>query len=92
MKRIEKLAYQVELPNTLVEVHNVFYGFHLRRYVCDPKITIEPTILEDLVVESDITLIRRHIRIVDRDTKELMNKTVLLIKSLMERYPCIKFD
>ena len=69
IERIGKLTYKIELPSSLVGVHNVFHVSHLRKYVHDPETTIPPTGLDDLVVEPNLTFVRQLVRVVARDEK-----------------------
>ena len=80
LDRIGKLAYRVELPARLSGVHNVFHVSHLRKYVHDPSIIIEPAQQDDLEIQPNLTILRRPIRIIDRGTKQLTIKVVNLIK------------
>lgn len=80
IKRIGKLAYRVELPNSLAGVHDIFYISHLRKCIRDPETAIASIVLTDLVVEPNLTIVRKPVRIVTRDEKRLRNKTVRLIK------------
>lgn len=80
IERIEKLAYRVELPSSLAGVHDVFHVSHLRKCIRDPETTITPTMLDDLVVKPDMTIVRKPIRIVARDEKKLRSKTVRLVR------------
>ncbi|WVZ80145.1 hypothetical protein U9M48_027644, partial [Paspalum notatum var. saurae] len=54
--RIEKLAYWLELPESMKGVHNVFHVFMLRKYLRDPEqhITLEP-----VTIEQDLTFAAR---------------------------------
>lgn len=52
---IGTLAYRVELPNRLSEVHNVFYVLYLRKYVHDPSLIMEASQQENLEVELNLT-------------------------------------
>lgn len=61
VERIGKLVYRVELPNSLVGVHDIFHISHLRKCIRDPETTIAPNILEDLVVEPSLTIVRRQV-------------------------------
>lgn len=42
LERIRKLAYRVELPDRLAEVHNVFHVSQLRNFLHDTAIRVEP--------------------------------------------------
>lgn len=57
MERIVKLAYRIELPNSLAEIHNGFHISQLRKRMHDPETTIALTTLKGLVVEPNMTLL-----------------------------------
>lgn len=80
LERIDALAYRIELPERMAGIHNVFHVSHLRKYVYDPSLVVEPTVQEDLEVEPDLTAVRHPVQIVDRDEKEFRNKVVKLVK------------
>ena len=46
--RVGKLAYRLELPESMKGVHNVFHVSMLRKYLRDPEhhITLEPVTIE----------------------------------------------
>ena len=79
-ERIGPVAYRVELPEKLAGVHDVFHISHLRKFIRDPSVVIPSTQFEDLVVEPNLTIERRPLRIVDRSTKQLRRKQVDLVK------------
>ena len=80
IERIGKLAYRLELRSSLAGVHDVFHISHLRKCVRDPETAIAPIVLDDLVVEPDLTIVRKPVRIVARDEKRLRTKTARLVK------------
>lgn len=75
-----EIAYMIKLPSSLAGVHGVLHISHLRKCVRDPETTITLTALEDLVVESDMTLVRHLVCIMTKNEKKLRNKTVILMK------------
>lgn len=58
----------------------MFSIFLILYCVRDPETTIAPKLLEDLVVELDLTIVRKPVGIVARDEKRLRTKTVRLLK------------
>ena len=80
LEKIGGLAYRVDLPEKLSGVHNVFHVSHVRRYVHDPLDIVQPALFEDMDVEPNLTIERRPLRIVDKDTKQLRKKIVNLVK------------
>ena len=78
LERVGKLAYGLELPNSMRGVHNVFHVSMLRKYLRDPEqhMTLEPeTIKEDLTFEA------RPVRILEAD-KVLRRRTLKYLKVL----------
>ena len=80
MRESGNFLIRVGLPSSLAGVHDVFHVSHLRKCARDLKTTIAPVVLEDLVVEPDLTIVRKPIQIVARDEKKLRNMTVKLVK------------
>jgi hypothetical protein len=52
LKRVREVAYQLELPDHLVDVHDVFHVSQLRKCLKVPK---EQLAMEDLTVQDDLT-------------------------------------
>ena len=61
-------------------MHNVFHVSHLRKYVHDPSMIVEPGQQFDLEIQPNLTILRWPIRIVARDIKRLRKKVVNLVK------------
>ena len=80
LERIGTVAYRIELPERMSGIHNVFHVSHLRKFVHDPSLVVEPVVQEDLEVEPNLTVVRNPVQIVDRDEKQLRNKVVKLVK------------
>jgi ribosomal protein L21E len=52
LKRVREVAYQLELPDHLVDVHDVFHVSQLKKCLKVPK---EHLAMEDLTVQDDLT-------------------------------------
>ncbi|XP_057720272.1 uncharacterized protein LOC130934751 [Arachis stenosperma] len=72
-----KSAYQLALPPNLSRLHNVFHVSQLRKYQHDPSHVLQQ---EDVTLKDDLTFELPAMKIVDRSTKQLRNKTVRLVK------------
>ncbi|WMV49811.1 hypothetical protein MTR67_043196 [Solanum verrucosum] len=79
LRRIGKVAYELQLPNELASVHPVFHVYLLKKCIGDPK-TIVP--LEDLGVKEKISYEEVSVEILDRQVKKLRNKEVTYVKVL----------
>jgi hypothetical protein len=78
-KRIEPIAYEINLPSQLAKVHNVFHVSLLRKADVDPSRVLPQVPVE---VKEDLTLEVRPIKILDWGEKELRNKKVPIIRVL----------
>jgi hypothetical protein len=77
--RVGKLAYRLELPESMKGVHNVFHVSMLRKYFRDPErqITMEP-----IVIEQDLTLEVRPVRILEESERVMRHRTLKYVKVL----------
>jgi len=82
-ERVGSVAYRLELPSELSQVHDVFHVSMLRKYVADPShvLVSQPVSLrEDLVYEEE------PVQILDRKEQVLRNKTIPLVKVLWRNH------
>ena len=56
------MAYQLELPDNLFDVHNVFHVSQRKKCLCVPK---EKLPMEELSVQGDLTYMEYPIKILD---------------------------
>jgi hypothetical protein len=71
------VAYRVELPPELVEVHYVFNVSTLRRYVHDPLHHVD---FEPLQIQANLRYDELPVQILDRKEQKLKTKTIALVK------------
>ena len=79
LKRIGKVAYELELPADLAAVHPVFHISLLKKCVGDPA-SIVP--LESVVVKDSLSYEDVPVEILDRQVRRLRNKEVASVKVL----------
>jgi hypothetical protein len=72
-----EMAYQLELPNNLSDVHNVFHVYQLKKCLCVPK---EQLPKEELSVQGDLTYTEYPIKILDTLTRVTRNKVIKMCK------------
>ena len=77
LKRIGPVAYQIALPPHLSNLHEVFHVSQLRKYHPNPTHFLEP---ESIQLKEDLTFCVPSARIVDKSSRQLQNKTMLLVK------------
>jgi len=80
-KRIGEVAYQLELPPQLADLHDVFHVSALRKALLHPEHIVETTPEE---VEPDRSVPLWPIRIEDSETRVLRRKRVPLVRVLWD--------
>jgi len=63
LKRVNPMAYQIALPLSFSNLHNVFHVSQLRKYLHDPSHVIE---LDNIQVKENLTYETLPLRIEDR--------------------------
>jgi hypothetical protein len=75
LKRVEEVAYQLELPDHLPDVHDFFHVSQLKKCLRVPE---EQLPLEDLSVQDDLTYAEYPIKILDTLTRVVTEPPKLL--------------
>ena len=83
LKRVDTVAYRLELPPSLLGVHEVFHVSMLRKYTPDPTHVVD---LGELTVDTDGTFEEGLVRIMDNREQVLRCKTVRLVKVLWQHH------
>ena len=71
------MAYQLELPAHLSDVHDVFHVSQLKKCLCVPE---EQLLMEEFSVQGDLTYIEYPIKIIDTLTWVTRNKVIKMCK------------
>ena len=79
LKRVGKVAYELELPQEMELVHPVFHVSMLRKCLGDPTSIIP---LDEVIIEDNLTYEEVPVDIFDRQVKRLRNKDVASVKVL----------
>jgi hypothetical protein len=77
LKRVGEVAYQLELPDHLADVHDVFHVFQLKKCLRVPE---EQLPMEELSVQGDLTDTEYPIKILDTLTRVTRNKVIKMCK------------
>ncbi|KAA3460467.1 DNA/RNA polymerases superfamily protein [Gossypium australe] len=83
LKRVGQVAYQLELPSELKQMHDVFHVSMLRRYRSDPSHVVP---VEEVELRPDLSYEEEPIQIFERDVKVLRRKSVPLVKVLWRNH------
>jgi hypothetical protein len=76
-RRVGEVAYQLELPEHLADVHDVFHVSQLKKCLRVPE---EQLPMEDLSVQDDLTYAEYPIKIFDTLTRVTRNKVIKMCK------------
>jgi hypothetical protein len=76
-RRVGEMAYQLELPASLSDVHNVFHVSQLKKCLRVPE---EQLPMEELSVQGDLTYTEYLIKILDTLTRVTRNKVIKMCK------------
>ncbi|WRX22760.1 Reverse transcriptase domain - like 10 [Theobroma cacao] len=79
IKRIGPVAYRLELPPELDQIHNVFHVSMLKKYVPDPSHILEAPSIE---LHDDLKFEVQLVSILDRKDRVLRNKSISMVKVL----------
>jgi hypothetical protein len=77
LKRVGEVAYQLELPDHLADVHDVFHISQLKKCLRVPE---EQLPMEELSVQSDLTYTEYPVKILDTLTRVTRNKVIKMCK------------
>jgi hypothetical protein len=72
-----EVAYQLELPPQLLDVHDVFHVSQLKKYLRVPE---EQLPMEELDLGSDLTYSERPVKILDTKERVTRNKVIKMCK------------
>ncbi|KAI3731639.1 hypothetical protein L1987_62828 [Smallanthus sonchifolius] len=76
-KRIGPVAYQLNLPDTLNGVHNVFHVSNLTKCLSDETLVVP---LEELEIDEQLRFIEEPVEIMDREVKTLKLSKIPIVR------------
>ncbi|GJS37012.1 putative reverse transcriptase domain-containing protein [Tanacetum coccineum] len=77
IKRVETVAYKLELPQQLSRVHNTFHVLNLKKCLSDESLVIP---LEELRVDDKLHFMEEPVEVMDREIKQLKRSRIPIIK------------
>ncbi|GKF60603.1 hypothetical protein Tco_0177389 [Tanacetum coccineum] len=67
-ERISLVAYKLELPEELINVHNTFYVSNLKKCLSDESLVIP---MKELQLDDKLNFMEEPVEIMDREVKQL---------------------
>jgi hypothetical protein len=77
LEKRSEVAYQLELPPQLSDVHDVFYVSQLEKCLCVPE---EQILIEDLDAKEDLFYQEYPVKIVETSERVIRNKRIKMCK------------
>nr|GEX18057.1 putative reverse transcriptase domain, ribonuclease H-like domain, aspartic peptidase domain protein [Tanacetum cinerariifolium] len=77
LKRIGPVAYKLELPEELSNVHNTFHVSNLKKCLTDESLII---LMKELKLDDKLNFVEEPVEIIDREIKKLRQSRIPIIK------------
>nr|GEU53079.1 reverse transcriptase domain-containing protein [Tanacetum cinerariifolium] len=77
IEAIGPVAYRIELPEELQNVHNTFYIFNLKKCLSDESLAIP---MKELRLDDNLNFAEEPVKIMDREIKKLRQSRIPIIK------------
>ncbi|KAD5961887.1 hypothetical protein E3N88_13360 [Mikania micrantha] len=76
-KRIGPVAYELNLPDELSSVHNMFHISNLKKCLSDETLVIP---IEEIQIDEQLNIVEEPVEIMDRETKKLKLSKIPIVK------------
>ncbi|GKD52170.1 putative reverse transcriptase domain-containing protein [Tanacetum coccineum] len=77
LERIGPVAYKLELPKELINVHNSFHVSNLKKCLSDESLVIP---MKELRLDNKLNFVEEPVEIMDREVKQLKQSRIPIIK------------
>ncbi|GJU91262.1 hypothetical protein Tco_1303685 [Tanacetum coccineum] len=77
LERIGPVAYKLELPEELGNVHNTFHVSSLKKFLSDESLVIP---MKELQVDDKLNFVDELVEIMDREVKQLKQSRIPIVK------------
>ncbi|GJW95106.1 hypothetical protein Tco_0174778 [Tanacetum coccineum] len=77
LKRIGPVAYKLELPEELSNVHGTFHVSNLKKFLSDESLVIP---MKELQLDDKLNFVEEPIEIMDREVKQLKQSRIPIVK------------
>ncbi|GKE38699.1 hypothetical protein Tco_1462104 [Tanacetum coccineum] len=77
LKRVGPVAYKLELPEELSNVHNTFHVSNLKKCLSDESLVIP---MKELWLDDKLKFVEEPVEIMDREVKQLKQSRISIVK------------
>ncbi|GJX09378.1 hypothetical protein Tco_0199237 [Tanacetum coccineum] len=77
LERISPMAYKLELPEELSNVHSTFHISNLKKYLSDESLVIP---MKELRLYDKLNFVKEPVKIIGREVKQLKQSRILIVK------------
>ncbi|GKD06632.1 hypothetical protein Tco_1181606, partial [Tanacetum coccineum] len=77
LERIGPVAYKLELPEELSNIHNTFYVSNLKKCLSDESVVI---LMKELRLDDKLNFMEEPVEIMDREVKQLKQSRISKVK------------
>lgn len=77
LKRVGKVAYKLDLPPELSNVHPTFHVSNLRKCLADESLHVP---LDDIQIDEALHFVEKPVEIMDREVKKTRRETIPIVK------------
>ncbi|KAJ9550808.1 hypothetical protein OSB04_014853 [Centaurea solstitialis] len=77
LARVGRVAYRLELPEVLGQIHDTFHVSQLRKCLADESAHVP---LDDIQVDESLNYAEKPVAVIERKVKQLRNKEIWIVK------------
>ncbi|GKE21268.1 hypothetical protein Tco_1432780, partial [Tanacetum coccineum] len=77
IEKVGTMAYQLDFPEVLNDVHDTFHMSNLKKCLADPTLQVP---LDEIRVDVKLNFVEEHVEIFEREFKKLKRSRIAIVK------------